>query len=415
MNIYKDGYIFDKTNKINIAQITRQVQLDSFNKIGFNKLINIFKGDIIIPVFRLYLLYDNEDIRMDISEDLISGSLSVQYQSGQRRTMNITLVNINEKWNPKPVNGLIWTGSKFRFDIGIVVGDTLYWKQQGVFLFKDPNRSLENSNLTISLSLCDKFGLFDGSIYGKTSLKTIIPVGVPIYQAFNSLLTSDRGNGIPFDNKPIIFDPLHKNTPTYYTIKQDSGEQIGDMLIDMGKTISSDVYYNEFGNMTVKSNINEFISSNFPVVYRFSEGDNDILSASIAYNTNSVRNKIIVKGAIVNGYQFSATVENRNLKSDYCIQYNGELPETINDSKLYSDALCMERGMYELINYTRGRNTLNLNCTYLPMLDVNQSVIVSLPSLNIYNENYVIDSISMNIGSDANVSLSCTNINEVIF
>lgn len=415
MNIYKNGFITDTVHNINIAYVKKQIYLNSFSKIEPDKLMGVLKGNVVIPVFRLYLLHDNEQIRMDASGDLLSGSLSIQCQSGQRRNMNITLANIDGKWIPKPINGLIWTGSKFRFDMGLVIGDTLYWKQQGIFLFKDPNLSREHSNQTISLSLCDKFGLFDGTISGSTSLKTIIPVNVPMYQAFNLLLNSDRGNGTPFDKNPISFHSQHKHTPTYYTIKQESGGKIGDIFIDMAKTISSDVYYNEYGNMVVKSNVNEFISSNFPVIYRFNEGDNDILSANITYNTGSIKNKIIVKGAIANGYQFSASVENRNLKSDYCIQYNGELPDTISDSKLYSDELCMERAMYELIRSSRGRRTLNLSCTYLPMADVNQSILVNYPSLGIYDENYVIDSVSINIGSDAKTSLSCTNINEVTF
>lgn len=415
MNVYKNGYIIDNVNNINIASISKQIYLNSFNKLGIQKLLQIFKADIVIPVFRLYLLHENEQIRFDASEDLISADLSIQCQSGQRRTANITLANINKKWTPKPISGLIWTGSKFRLDSGIVIGDTLYWKSQGVFLVKDPELSRDNSNQTISLSLCDKFGLFDGSVYGKTSLKTIVPVGIPMYQAFNRLLYSDKGNGSTFDIKPILFNTKHMNTLTYYTIKQEAGNNLGDIFKDMGNTISSDVYYNEFGNLEVKSSINEFVSANFPIVYRFEEGDNDILSANIVYNSSKIRNKIVVKGAIVNGYQFSAVVENRNLKSDYCIQYNGELSEVINDSKLYSDELCTERGMYDLVNHTRGSKTLNLSTTYLPIFDVNQSVLINYPSLNIENENYIIDSISMSISSDARCSLILTNTNEVIF
>lgn len=415
MNIYKNGYIVDSVENINITSITKQVYLNSFNKIEFEKLIKVLKGDVVMPIFRLYLLYENEQIRLDMSEDLISGNLSIQYQSGQHRSMNVTLVNADGKWNPKPINGLIWRGSKFRFDTGIVIGDALYWKQQGVFLLKDPHATSNNSNQTISLSLCDKFGLLDGTVYGKTSLKTIIPVGVPMYESFKMLLTSDRGNGVPYDFKPILFNSKYRNILTYYTIKQDASNNIGDLFIELGNTISSDVYYNEYGNMVVASNVNEFISANFPVVYRFNENDKDILSADISYNTSKIRNKVIVKGAIVNGYQFSAIAENRNLKSDYCIQYNGEIPETIADSKLYSNELCADRSSYELLGYTRGNKTLNISCTYNPIFDVNQSIMVYYPSLKIYNENYVVNSVTMNIDNGATTSLTLTNINEVIF
>ncbi len=89
-------------------------------------------------------------------------------------------------------------------------------------------------------------------------------------------------------------------------------QKVSEIFTSMGETISSDVYYNEFGNMVVSSNVNEFISSNFPVVYRFEENDKDIVSANVVYNTSQVRNKVVVKGAIANGYQFSAIAENKN-------------------------------------------------------------------------------------------------------
>ena len=56
-----------------------------------------------------------------------------------------------------------------------------------------------------------------------------------------------------------------------------------------------------------------------------------------------------------------------------------------------------------------------MSCTYLPMLDVNQSVIVNYPSLGLDHENYVIDSVSMTVGSEATMSVTMTNMNEVIF
>ena len=112
------------------------------------------------------------------------------------------------------------------------------WRQMGIFMLKDPNMARESSNQTISFSLCDKFGLFDGTLSGKTGLKDIVPVGVSRYQAFVTMVTADKGNGEPFDMKPILFNSKYKNQMTYYTIKQEAGNTLSTIFTDLGDTIS---------------------------------------------------------------------------------------------------------------------------------------------------------------------------------
>lgn len=401
-------------NPINkhLEEAIQSVSLDEVH-LPLNVLMKHFKGWSVRPVCRLFLLNDDETVNVDISRDLMSYDLSITYQTGQRRTLSITMVNPNNKWKPRYNTGLIQIGSKFRLDLGFVVNKTVYWKQMGIFLLKDPNHSWESSNETISFSLCDKFGLFDGTLSGKTGLKDIIPEGVNMYQAFVTMVTADRGNGQPFDMKPIIFNSKYRNQKTYYTIKQDAGNTLSTIFTDLGETISSDVYYNEYGNLCIESNVNEFINGNLPVVWHFTEDGRDRISFSTSESTSNIVNSVLVKGAIVNGYQFSASAKNKNPLSPTCIQYRGELFEVITDQKLYSDELCRDRTQYELLARTRGTSTANISCPFLPIFDVNQSVLVDFPSKDITNALYSIDTI--NFSSDGNMSLSLSNINEVIF
>ena len=414
MNILEAGYIKDNATNYNIAYIKNEKSVNGISSLPIGLKIKIFNGDIVIPVFRLYLLNEDETIRMDISSDFINGSLSVTYQSGQRRTLSATLDNHTHKYSPS-LYGLIWTNTKFRLDMGVVYKDTVYWEQQGIFCLKDPSYSRSLSNQTISLSLCDKFGLLDGTVYGRTSLRTIIPTGSSMYYSFCTLLTSDRGNGQPWDLKDIYFNSQYRDQVTFYKIDQNTGTNMSEIFITLSNTISSDVYYNQTGHMCVESNVLEFMNNNFPIIYRFEENDKCLLNASITENWSKVRNKIITKGAIVNGYRFSGTAENRNYKSPYAIQYCGEIPEYIENSNLYADNLCMDNSTYELVKRTRGVKSLNLSCTYLPFLDVNKSVLITYPSLNLYNQNYVIDSYTISIATDAKTSISLTNMTEVMF
>lgn len=403
--------VYNPINK-NFEYVSKSVNLDEVH-LPFDVLKRYFNSWGITSISRLYLLNDDETIKFDVGADLISYDLSVTYQTGQRRSLNISMVNANNKWMPKFNTGLIQIGSKFRLDIGFIYNKTAYWKQMGVFILKDPNMIHESSNQTISFSLCDKFGLFDGTLSGKTGLKDIVPVGVSMYQAFVTMVTADKGNGQPFDMKPILFNSKYRNQLTCYTIKQDAGNTLSKIFTDLGETISSDVYYNEYGNLCVESNVNEFINANLPLVWHFTEDGRDRISISFNEKSSNIINSVLVKGNIVNGYQFSASAKNTNPLSPTCIQYRGELFDVISDQALYSDELCRDRAQYELLARTRGTVTASISCPFLPIFDVNQAVLIDLPSDGIVNELYAID--TLNFNSDGNMSLTLSNINEVIF
>lgn len=393
-------------------QTVNEVNFDDA-RLSMSKLQKMFDGHIIQPVYRVFLLTSDETVKQDITHDVISYDLSITYQTGQRRSLNLTMANKNNKWYPKFNTGLVEIGSKFRLDLGFIYNQTTYWKQMGVFLLKDPSMARDSGNQTITFSLCDKFGLFDGTLSGKTGLRDIVPVGVPMYQAFVTIITADRGNGNPFDMKPIRFNGKYRNTNTYYTIKQEAGNTLSTILTDMAATISSDVYYNEYGNMCVESNVNEFINGNLPVVWHFTDDMRDRVAYSLSESSSDICNSILVKGNIVNGYQFTGTAKNTNPLSPACIQYRGELFNIISDQALYSDELCRDRAQYELLASTRGISTMNISCPFLPIFDVNQAVLCDFVSDGIDNATYSIDSLSFN--SNGTMSITLSNVNEVIF
>ena len=207
-----------------------------------------------------------------------------------------------------------------------------------------------------------------------------------MYQAFVTIVTADKGNGQAYDMKPILFNSKMKDQVTYYTIKQEAGNLLSTLLTDMAGTISSDVYYNEYGNMVVESNVNEFLNANLPIVWQFNEGDRDLLNLSISEKSGDVVNTVIVKGNIVNAYQFHGRAENTNPLSPTCIQYRGYMYDVISDTAYFSDEMCTDKAMYELINHTRGVRTINISCPPLPIFDVNKAIVLYYPSEDINKE-----------------------------
>ena len=186
-------------------------------------------------------------------------------------------------------------------------------------------------------------------------------------------------------------------------------------MLDLAKTISSDVYYSPNGHCVLENNILDFINNNFSVVWRFEEGDIDCSAPTLKYNRNNYHNKIIVKGNIVNGYQFSATTENKNKKSLYNVYDFPIMPKVIENSKLYSDNLCLEQSMKEMVDQSRGLLNVTMTTGYLPFLDVNMGLFLNFPSLGVNNQTYIIDSISYDIGTECTMNLSLSSNYDVTF
>lgn len=417
MNIAVGNYVVNNITNDPIGYIEQEKYFSLFDDYDINKLHYIFNTYKLIPVLKFFRLDDYENILEDISTDFINGSLSVTYQSGQRRTLSVTLLNTENKYIPHDRSEIIYRGCKFRLDLGILINNILYWYPQGIFVLNDPSQTEDDSNTQITLNLKDKFSLFDGSTNGNTSLKTIVPVGVPLRQVFMNILSFDNGTGRAFDSKPLIFESIQSNTLTEKTYNEAAGNTYGDVLTTYADMISSDIYYNVNGNLTITSNVNEFLTNNVAVIWRVDNNDRLLYKSTMNYNWSKLKNKVVVKGAISNGYQFGATAENTNPLSPFYVGNSkfGVNTEVVSNDKLYSDLLCKEQAMYVLMQKQRGVKTLNLNMGYMPFLDVNKSILITLDDYKITEKCFVIDSFNIELNGSPATNITLSNIDELIF
>ena len=74
----------------------------NFNQIPPDTYVSLVKAQHIRPRFRLSMLYQDESFKEDISDYLIedSGTLNINYQQGQRRSLSFTLDNTTGKFTP---------------------------------------------------------------------------------------------------------------------------------------------------------------------------------------------------------------------------------------------------------------------------------------------------------------------------
>lgn len=377
------------------------------------------KEKIIKPRFKLSLLRQNEFIQEEIIDDIIdgSGTLSINYQQGQRRSLNFSLRNTDGKWTPDPNTNHLWVGSKFKLELGLMVNETdTYWSPNGVFVISDPTVTHLNSDKQVSIQCYDKFSLLDGTLGGNTEGTYIINVGTNIKQAVKDILMLDNGNGYPIDIQPLIFDSNYQNEVTAYTITKSPNSTLGDMIIELANMISCDVYYNENGNLIFQSGISDIANIKKPTLWSFKENELEYLSSNLSFNFSKVKNRVIVIGGNVNStIIYSAVAENKNAKSPTKIQKIGIKNAYIEDSSIYTQQLAQDRANYELNKISIVQLSSNLQSSYMTHLDVNNCIEISDEFLGFKNDRFIIQSLNIPISTGSVIEITCSNISELPF
>ena len=127
----------------------------------------MIRNSTIFPRYRVHLLNPDESIKREIPPyDILSGgSYKENYQSGQRRSVSITLRNEDGKYTPS-ANSEFWIGRKFLLEIGMQTPsdpNTVLWFKKGVYVLGNMSPSQDSEKKTISYSLEDKFSIFEGA------------------------------------------------------------------------------------------------------------------------------------------------------------------------------------------------------------------------------------------------------------
>ena len=391
----------------------------NFNEINPLLYQEVIKSKIIKPKFKLSILNIDETIREDITKDLLvdSGTLSINYQQGQRRSLSFSLNNRSGKYTPSENSGYIWINTKFKLELGIEMfnGD-IYYNSAGIFVIANPNAMRMSADNNISIQCNDKFALIDGTLGGVIEATYEIPQGRNLRKAIQDILLENSGNGYPIDSKPIIFDSSFKNLETYYTITKSPNDSLGSMLIEIANMVGADIWYGVEGNLIVRSGVKEIHNMQKPNLWYYNDNELEYCSSQIMYDFPSVKNRITVVGGNVNGGTlFSALAENTNPQSPTRIAKIGKKNLYIEDSNIYSNSLAQQRADYELNKISIMQLSMEIVSSYMIHLDVNSCISITDSFLNYYNQRFIIQSITIPISTSGTMNISCTNINSLPF
>lgn len=361
--------------------------------------------------FQLFLLHEDETIKQDITPYvLMDGSLEKTYQQGQTRSMSINLINSTNIWNPSPVKGQLFANSKFKLQMGVFLKDAYYWTDEGIFVCQDPELDDADANKVVSIELFDKFALLDGTIMGTTETDYEIPLGTNIYQAVRSLLRLPKDNlGNPYDSQHIMFPLKYMNEKTAYTIQKTANNTVGEIITDLADSLSCDVFYDEIGRLTFRDNLDDLDYHNRNATWIYHE--NETIGVRRKDEWSKIKNRYIVIGSNINGVQCKGIVENTNAHSPYNV--NGPFgirPEIIEDSLIYSNNYCEQRGKYEMKKNTMRNTSISFESIYIPHLTPNDLVRWSFNNYGYINEKFIVDSVSIPLNPKERMSVSITNL-----
>lgn len=198
-----------------------------------------------------------------------------------------------------------------------------------------------------------------------------------------------------------------------YTVKVERGKTYADILLEYATILCAHIYYDANGRLTIEpmtDTADDITDTNKEVLWNYSTEEKSFLGLSQTYNLSKVYNDIIVLGNIVNGYQFKARVQNKNLMSDTCIQKIGlKTKEPLEDNQYYSDEQCKELAMYHAKVDTIMQKSGSISSTPLYHLDVNKLVTVSTPNNNMSKELFLISGYTLN--SSESMSINVTSVN----
>lgn len=382
-----------------------------------SKYIELVKAPVIKPKFKIELLdlYENTigEITKDISASN-SGSISINYQQGVRRSCNFTLSDTFGKYRPMSNDNIFGFNTKFKVYVGlenVQTGET-YWFSQGIFYTTNPTSSHANSNKTVTVNGVDKFGIFTSDTgYNQLEGTYIVPAKSKLYAVVKDILSLELGNGYIIDPKEPHIDSQFINYELPYDIKKSPGSYMGDILIELGNVLGADIYYDTNGVLTITSGTTDITYSKQSSIWDFSDVLPEYSNGSVSLNTIDAINIVKVVGNQVNDSEiYIGNAENHNPLSPTAIEKIGRKIYYEESANLPNQARADEYAKYVLNSKSIIQTAIAFSSTLIPHLDVNRVITITDDYYKYSQERFIIQSITLPLDARTLMSISCNNI-----
>lgn len=382
--------------------------------------IELCKSQILNVKVKVEILdhYENSLGEVTTKISTTSGSISVKYNQGVRRTCDISICDINKEMIPNNEYSPFFVNKKFKIYIGLYKSnykpyqdDVVFWFSQGVFV--TTNCDYDKKNRVLTLSGVDKFGFFTKDLNQHTLQNAYhISADSKLGKLISDIISIDMGNGMPTDVKtPIIYTGF-VNQLLPYDIEKTANETIGDILIEIATAFNADIYYDTNGRLVFEPNIIDDYNRQASV-FEFNKNDSSLIDISLDFNYGNIVNQITVTGDNSDGVVYSSTATNENPISSLRVSNIGIKAADVEETAMgYSDKRCSDYANYLLKKKMRMAIAGTITCTPLPHLDCNRVVKVYQNEEDVNEINFLIEEIQIPLNPEA-YTLSVCNIQDL--
>ena len=237
---------------------------------------------------RINLLNFNFQTVDEISGEVIDGNISIDANSDIRRTCDLTMVAVKDKYNISP-GSRIWLNSYLQIYIGVddIHDDRTEWFNMGIYLIDQPSFSFDATSRTLSFQGLDLMSKMTGQRNGYLEgIPTVIPQNSNIRESMISTVTQLGGF-----NRYVI-DENSQTVP--YDIQIDPGGTVYDMLTSLRDILPSwQIYFDTDGVFHYNQIPN---GQNEPILYDDDTWDRIVISEQVNTDFSTVKNVVEVWG-----------------------------------------------------------------------------------------------------------------------
>lgn len=356
------------------------------------------------PYCRITLIDNNSNTLGQLEGEFQSGSYTIDAQSSQRNTCDLTFIITDSSFYPLEGNK-IWIGSKFKLEVGLFSNMTkkIEFVPIGIYLVDTPSLKYSVTTKTLGIKGLDNVCLLDGTRNGYLTANTQIPAGTPLSQAIQTTVQNLGG----ITNVNI----LQTSYTVPYLLQKNVGQSVWDILKELRDMFMGFEMYFDENNVFVYQYIKDGTNSaNDPVVYDFSEGKNLIIDYQLDLDFQNVKNDITVYGfQNSNGTQYIGHYVNSDTNSPFNVDKIGHIYFSEQSNNIYTQNQADLMAQYEGFRKGDFNAKIIIDCLPVYYLSVNQLIYIYEPEMDIDQE-YLISNIQCDLKFDGHMTITAFQV-----
>ena len=359
------------------------------NSVG-KPFVKLARLDFLNPNGSVLYTLDNNPRNSRSGAFIQSGEIVVNLQNGARRSATVTLSNLDGEFDYN-VNKL-WFGQQVRLWEGMILPNgSDFYISQGVFYVKDPIEVYEPNLKQTTLNLVDKWAYLDGTLFGNLDGTYEVPLNSNIFNAIQSVLNLDRGNGQKVDASVPIFTNYYNgktttlpdgstvpltNTPYTYRCDGENGTY-ADIILELNTMLAGWIGYDANGQLRLDPSQDDILDTTKPIQWQFSPNNSTFLGATYSVKNSEVYNDIIIIGESLSKYgQTAGRATNYDPKSDTNANIIGLKTVRYQQSGYYTQDICESLAVFKLKRETVLKKSVSIKCSQMFHLQENNLVTI---------------------------------------